>query len=637
MADVDLSGFGLERLSFVGKGQFGQVQRVREAETGHIYVAKCVTLGALKNEERALAHQEVYLLESLKSPFIVAYHDSFLLEGQDILVIVMEHCAAGDLRQAIASKKQSNQHFSEGRVLAFLSQIALALQYIHTRRVMHRDLKSSNIFLVGEDNLKLGDFGISRIFEGSKDVANTLLGTPYYMSPEVCSNEPYGHKADIWSFGCIAYELCMLRHAFAHSTLQGLVHRIRNCEYDAIDPIYSDNLRTLIGRTLSTTVSSRPSIHDIVSDPFLAPHVQHQISRSSARSELEDLALRSKVRTIFDELDKNSNGLLEPSELIGTMQALNASWTPDRIDRLLSQMDTNRDGFIQYEEFLTFVFGENGSEGEAFRNAMGLDGAPGPPPDTDVRRRRKEFSQARCSKFSQPQCSQSFELQNGRENDPDAKERQAGGGASLEMPELGPQDMSLILASRICYKCFQQQTTWSCAVTAFDPGIQSSIGSDDLRSLLAAQNFGLSQSEMAVFEAALQKQDGRILLSSLQAKLDEAAASIKMQQFWAWAQRSLGEMPSISVRAALEAQDSQRQGLLTANQFQVALRGLAPHVPPEQFMILMLLTDKSLDGDIQYAQCIERFSIGGTDLAEETFFSCASGDLKILAGVRQAW
>lgn len=141
-------------------------------------------------------------------------------------------------------------------------QICLALEYVHARRVIHRDIKTQNIFLTGNNTIKVGDFGISKVLENTTQVAHTVVGTPYYMAPEACQSEPYTSKSDVWALGIILYELCTLQKPFAADNLLGLVFKIVS---DAHEPIsqnlpYSKELRALIDRLLEKDHKLRPSV-----------------------------------------------------------------------------------------------------------------------------------------------------------------------------------------------------------------------------------------------------------------------------------------------------------------------------------------------------------------------------------------
>ena len=138
----------------------------------------------------------------------------------------MEYCEEGDLAFHVKRKLQKKEYFSEKLILNWFLQVALALSYVHEKKILHRDVKTSNIFLTSNGTVKLGDFGISKLLENTTDAACTVVGTPYYMrfklkqfllnlfcflSPEVCENKPYSYKSDNWALGCVLYELCTLK------------------------------------------------------------------------------------------------------------------------------------------------------------------------------------------------------------------------------------------------------------------------------------------------------------------------------------------------------------------------------------------------------------------------------------------
>ena len=119
----------------------------------------------------------------------MAHKHTFIEKG--VLIIIMEFCEYGDLAYHIRKKKAKNEKFTESEIMNWFVQLCLSLEYVHSRKILHRDLKTQNIFLTADNNVKLGDFGISKVLESTSDHAMTVQGTPYYMSPEVCQNKPY--------------------------------------------------------------------------------------------------------------------------------------------------------------------------------------------------------------------------------------------------------------------------------------------------------------------------------------------------------------------------------------------------------------------------------------------------------------
>ncbi|KAF5404745.1 hypothetical protein PHET_01566 [Paragonimus heterotremus] len=97
---------------------------------------------------------------------------------------------------------------------------------MHERNILHRDLKTQNIFLTRSNIIKVGDLGIAKVLESSNSMATTLIGTPYYMSPELFANKPYNHKSDIWALGCVLYEMATLKHAFSAENFNALSYKI---------------------------------------------------------------------------------------------------------------------------------------------------------------------------------------------------------------------------------------------------------------------------------------------------------------------------------------------------------------------------------------------------------------------------
>eukprot|EP00276_Gloeochaete_wittrockiana_P001863 CAMPEP_0184672754 /NCGR_PEP_ID=MMETSP0308-20130426/86289_1 /TAXON_ID=38269 /ORGANISM="Gloeochaete witrockiana, Strain SAG 46.84" /LENGTH=761 /DNA_ID=CAMNT_0027120141 /DNA_START=221 /DNA_END=2503 /DNA_ORIENTATION=+ len=256
----------------IGKGSFGSVYLAKSRADGQSYVVKKIALQDMPPEDRESALGEVRLLAQLKHPNIVAYKESFMYRHGDdqSLCIVMQYCDAGDLNDKISHMKDQGKQFSEEQVLDWLVQLLLALEYIHERKILHRDLKTKNIFLTkGGKVIKLGDFGIARVLGGTMDMAMTVVGTPYYMSPELCMNKPYSYKSDVWALGCIIYELCSLKHAFDANNISGLVYKIMQGSTPPISAPYSQPLKDLVKKMLSRSPDNRPSVSSILQLPFV--------------------------------------------------------------------------------------------------------------------------------------------------------------------------------------------------------------------------------------------------------------------------------------------------------------------------------------------------------------------------------
>jgi len=173
-------------------------------------------------------------------------------------------------------KNSKAKNFTEQQVMDWLVQMGLALLYLHERKILHRDLKTQNIFL-RNGKIRLGDFGIAKVLDSTKDFANTCIGTPYYMSPELFKNKPYSYKSDVWALGCVLYEMCNLRHAFDAQSINGLAVKILRGSYPPINNTYSKPLRDLITKMLSVKPSSRPSILDILNKSFVRKRVKTYI------------------------------------------------------------------------------------------------------------------------------------------------------------------------------------------------------------------------------------------------------------------------------------------------------------------------------------------------------------------------
>lgn len=208
----------------LGKGAFGTVCIATSKTDGQIYAMKRVKLSALNIKERENALNEVRILASLSHPNIIRFEETFFDEDSKTLNIVMEFADAGDIESKLKTQIKMRQGFPEQIVWNYLIQTLKGLKYLHDNKIMHRDLKCANIFLNKEGVLKLGDLNVSKIVK--MGMAVTQTGTPYYASPEIWSDKPYDYKSDLWSVGCIIYELCALSPPFKGTDLKDLCRNV---------------------------------------------------------------------------------------------------------------------------------------------------------------------------------------------------------------------------------------------------------------------------------------------------------------------------------------------------------------------------------------------------------------------------
>jgi NIMA (never in mitosis gene a)-related kinase len=195
----------------------------------------------------------------------------------------MDYADGGDLYTKINERKKMGVLWSESFILDLFVQICVALKHVHDCRILHRDLKTQNIFLTSKGEVKMGDFGISRVLQHTYDCARTAIGTPYYLSPEICQDQPYNQKSDIWSLGCMLYEIVTLNHAFDATSMKGLVMKILRGNYPPIAKTYSKELTELISSLLKKNPDERPSVNQILSNPYLTVTFRLSLENNSRR------------------------------------------------------------------------------------------------------------------------------------------------------------------------------------------------------------------------------------------------------------------------------------------------------------------------------------------------------------------
>jgi len=173
------------------------------------------------------------------------------------------------------------------------------MKHIHDKKILHRDLKSQNVFLNKNSIIKLGDFGISKCLENTLEKVQTVVGTPYYLSPEIVENKPYSFKSDIWSLGILLFEMTCLKMPFDAKSLPLLYVKIIRGNYSSIPLTYSKELRSLISSLLLVDPDKRPSINEILKLQIIKRRIKNFLNENQYDDEFSHTILHKFVRANF--------------------------------------------------------------------------------------------------------------------------------------------------------------------------------------------------------------------------------------------------------------------------------------------------------------------------------------------------
>ncbi|XP_050718969.1 uncharacterized protein LOC126999887 [Eriocheir sinensis] len=286
----------------LGTGSYGSAHLALHGPSDTKHVIKKIKISHMTDKEVENARREVQVLSSLSHPYITQFQGS--CEEDGFLLIAMDYCAGGDLHSLIT--KRNGILFPEDRVLDWFVQLCLAVKYVHDRKILHRDIKSQNIFLTDDGKVRLGDFGIAKILNSSSELAKTCIGTPYYLSPEMCENKPYNNKSDVWALGCVLYEMVTLRHAFEANNMKTLILKIIKGAYPPVPPRYSRDLRLLLSQIFQREPQARPSICAVLRKAFIFKRVSKFIS-GCEEAELKQSLVKRKY-----QLPASSQRVLAP-------------------------------------------------------------------------------------------------------------------------------------------------------------------------------------------------------------------------------------------------------------------------------------------------------------------------------------
>ncbi|KZP29082.1 kinase-like protein [Athelia psychrophila] len=287
-----------DALDIIGNGSFGIIRKVRRKSDGLIFARKELNFDRMSERDRKQIVAEVNILKDLHHEHIVRYMDRYVDRDAGILYIMMEYCGGGDLSTVIKQAQKHNRPIPEDTIWLYFMQILQALTHCHhpnsqsrsgssgnaegeggkRAQILHRDLKPDNVFLDENNIVKLGDFGLSKQL-AQASFANTYVGTPYYMSPELMQERAYDSKSDIWSLGCMIYELCALKPPFHEAkTHAELSLCIKNGRIPPLPRGYSQSLTLVIKNMLNTNPAMRPSASQLLQHERL--DLVHKVSET---------------------------------------------------------------------------------------------------------------------------------------------------------------------------------------------------------------------------------------------------------------------------------------------------------------------------------------------------------------------
>ena len=330
----------------LGEGSFGKAFLCKRESDDSLCVIKQILIEGMDKKEKDDVLNESIILAKLDHLNIIKFFEVFESNKPKHMVnIVTEYADGGDLSEKIKEKKNKNNNFTESEILDYFTQICLAIKHIHEKKIIHRDLKSGNIFLMKNGLVKLGDFGIAKRFQKTMDKAKTFIGTPYYLSPEIINGKPYDSKSDIWSLGVLLYEMMTFKMPFNANSLPMLSVKIMRGQYIPPPTIYTKDLRELVTKCLTVEPKNRPSIQEILRMPIIQNRIRSFLTENQYNKEFN--------KTITKKYKEKEKAIIKNKEIKGlNVDVFNPSViSGNPISNLNIKKSNNNDNREQINDF----------------------------------------------------------------------------------------------------------------------------------------------------------------------------------------------------------------------------------------------------------------------------------------------
>ena len=330
----------------LGEGSFGKAFLCKRESDDSLCVIKQILIEGMDKKEKDDVLNESIILAKLDHLNIIKFFEVFESNKPKHMVnIVTEYADGGDLSEKIKEKKNKNNNFTESEILDYFTQICLAIKHIHEKKIIHRDLKSGNIFLTKNGLVKLGDFGIAKRFQKTMDKAKTFIGTPYYLSPEIINGKPYDSKSDIWSLGVLLYEMMTFKMPFNANSLPMLSVKIMRGQYIPPPTIYTKDLRELVTKCLTVEPKNRPSIQEILRMPIIQNRIRSFLTENQYNKEFN--------KTITKKYKEKEKTIIKNKEIKGlNVDVFNPSViSGNPISNLNIKKSNNNDNREQINDF----------------------------------------------------------------------------------------------------------------------------------------------------------------------------------------------------------------------------------------------------------------------------------------------